>query len=105
MNVQQTCLHPFAALILYLRIPMRLQTRHLKVYCLIKETLCDVCRQCMETKKIMTRQPAVLHALLEHLTEALIVYVIHQIDSGAQVKPPVHSRENDISCDIDGSIF
>ncbi|BDA40596.1 Uroporphyrinogen decarboxylase [Coccomyxa sp. Obi] len=42
-------------------------------------------KQCMATKKIMTAQPAVLHALLEHLTEALIVYVCHQIDSGAQV--------------------
>ena len=30
-------------------------------------------------------QPAVLHALLEHLTQALIVYVCHQIDCGAQV--------------------
>lgn len=44
-----------------------------------------LCRHCMVTKKIMTREPAVLHALLEHLTEALIIYVIHQIDSGAQV--------------------
>ncbi|KAK9916635.1 hypothetical protein WJX75_005175 [Coccomyxa subellipsoidea] len=42
-------------------------------------------KQCMATKKIMTKQPAVLHALLDHLTEALIVYVCHQIDSGAQV--------------------
>ena len=40
----------------------------------------------MATKKIMTAQPAVLHALLDHLTEALIVYVCHQIDSGAQVR-------------------
>lgn len=40
----------------------------------------------MATKKIMTAQPAVLHALLEHLTEALVVYVCHQIDSGAQVR-------------------
>ena len=39
----------------------------------------------MQTKKIMLRSPAILHALLEHLTQALITYVCHQIDCGAQV--------------------
>lgn len=32
----------------------------------------------------MTAAPAVLHALLAHLADALAVYVRHQIDSGAQ---------------------
>ena len=39
----------------------------------------------METKKMMLREPAVLHALLAHLSQALIAYVCHQIDCGAQV--------------------
>ena len=42
-------------------------------------------RHCMATKKLMLHQPGVLHALLQHLTKALITYVCHQIDSGAQV--------------------
>lgn len=39
---------------------------------------------------MMLREPAVLHALLAHLTEALVTYVCHQIDCGAQVplQPP-----------------
>jgi uroporphyrinogen-III decarboxylase len=55
----------------------------------------------MQTKKIMMRNPAVLHALLEHLTEALIVYVIHQIDSGAQVcnalSSPLHMATTEVA--------
>ncbi|KAK9839685.1 hypothetical protein WJX81_006323 [Elliptochloris bilobata] len=42
-------------------------------------------RHCLQTKRIMTAAPAVLHALLAHLADALAVYVCHQIDSGAQV--------------------
>ena len=47
-------------------------------------------RHCMKTKQIMMSNPALLHGLLEHLTEALIVYVCHQIDCGAQVA--IHTR-------------
>lgn len=36
-------------------------------------------------QKIMFHNPAVLHAFLDHLTEALIVYAGYQIESGAQV--------------------
>lgn len=39
----------------------------------------------MQTKRIMMNNPEVLKALLDRLTDALIVYVCHQIDSGAQV--------------------
>lgn len=42
-------------------------------------------RNCKSTKTIMMNQPAMLHALLDHLTEALADYVVYQIDSGAQV--------------------
>jgi len=42
-------------------------------------------KHCMKTKTIMLTQPAVLHAFLEHLTEALIEYSCYQIESGAQV--------------------
>lgn len=36
----------------------------------------------------MMNNPEVLRELLERLTDALIVYVCHQIDSGAQVGTP-----------------
>ena len=39
----------------------------------------------MKTKTIMHSTPEVLHAFLDHLTEALIVYGCYQIESGAQV--------------------
>lgn len=42
-------------------------------------------RNCRRTKTMMFNNPAVLHALLEHLTEALIAYVGYQIEAGAQV--------------------
>lgn len=42
-------------------------------------------RDCKQTKTIMLHHPAVLHAFLEHLTQALITYVGYQIESGAQV--------------------
>jgi len=42
-------------------------------------------KDCKETKKIMLNNPQMLHALLHHLTEALIVYASYQIESGAQV--------------------
>ena len=37
------------------------------------------------SQTMMFNQPAVLHALLEHLTVALTRYAIYQIDAGAQV--------------------
>lgn len=37
------------------------------------------------TKSIMLREPEVLLAFLDHLTEALVTYVGYQIESGAQV--------------------
>ena len=42
-------------------------------------------KDCACTKQLWMRSPDTLHALLEHLTQALAVYVVHQIDSGAQV--------------------
>mmetsp|Transcript_2402 Transcript_2402/g.6066 ORF Transcript_2402/g.6066 Transcript_2402/m.6066 type:complete len:400 (-) Transcript_2402:341-1540(-) len=42
-------------------------------------------KDCKETKKVMMHNPEVLHAFLNHLTEALIVYAGYQIESGAQV--------------------
>jgi len=42
-------------------------------------------RNCRRTKTMMFNNPAVLHALLDHLTEALIAYVGYQIEAGAQV--------------------
>ncbi len=42
-------------------------------------------RHCRQTKTMMARQPAVLHALLAALSDALITYVCYQIHSGAQV--------------------
>jgi len=39
----------------------------------------------MVTKQIMTQDPAMLHAYLSHLSDAIGVYVCHQIDCGAQV--------------------
>lgn len=42
-------------------------------------------KNCQQTKTIMYTHPKILHAFLEHLTEALIVYVGYQIESGAQV--------------------
>lgn len=42
-------------------------------------------RHCMKTKKMMMNKPELLHAVLDHLAEALADYVVYQIDSGAQV--------------------
>jgi len=42
-------------------------------------------RDCKQTKIMMFSQPQVLHAVLEHLTQALITYVGYQIEAGAQV--------------------
>jgi uroporphyrinogen decarboxylase len=42
-------------------------------------------RNCRKTKIMMLRSPAVLHALLAHLADALADYAIYQIDAGAQV--------------------
>lgn len=43
------------------------------------------CRHCMKTKTLMLHQPQVLHAFLQHLTEAITNYISFQIQSGAQV--------------------
>ncbi len=43
-----------------------------------------MCRHYIELKQMMHSAPEVVHAFLDHLTEALIVYVCYQIDSGAQ---------------------
>ncbi|KAL3696733.1 hypothetical protein R1sor_010809 [Riccia sorocarpa] len=37
------------------------------------------------TKSIMQNDPAILETFLDHLSEALVVYICHQIDCGAQV--------------------
>jgi len=42
-------------------------------------------KECRQTKSLMFHQPAALHALLEHLTQALITYCCYQIEAGAQV--------------------
>mmetsp|Transcript_12003 Transcript_12003/g.30810 ORF Transcript_12003/g.30810 Transcript_12003/m.30810 type:complete len:389 (-) Transcript_12003:65-1231(-) len=42
-------------------------------------------KNCRVTKTMMMNDPEVLHAFLDHLTEALIVYLSYQIESGAQV--------------------
>ena len=42
-------------------------------------------RHLLQTKQIMTQDPATLHAYLAHLAEALGAYVCHQVDCGAQV--------------------
>ena len=42
-------------------------------------------RHLLQTKQVMMHNPEVLHAFLERLTEALITYVVYQIDSGAQI--------------------
>ena len=41
-------------------------------------------RHCIETKKMMTRSPEVLHAALSHLAETCGRYACHQIECGAQ---------------------
>lgn len=43
-------------------------------------------KNCLKTKQLMLHNPEVLHALLDHITEAMITYVGYQIDSGAQVR-------------------
>ena len=43
-----------------------------------------LCRHYIELKQMMHSAPEVVHAFLDHLAEALIVYVCYQIDSGAQ---------------------
>ncbi|MEW5314040.1 MAG: hypothetical protein WDW38_005567 [Sanguina aurantia] len=42
-------------------------------------------KECRQTKMMMFSAPAVLHSLLEHLTESLITYAGYQIESGAQI--------------------
>ena len=48
------------------------------------KTCAVMCRHYIELKQMMHSAPEVVHAFLDHLTEALIVYVCYQIDSGAQ---------------------
>jgi len=43
----------------------------------------------MKTKRMMFNSPKTLHALLQHLTDQLIHYASYQIQSGAQVPPPL----------------
>lgn len=42
-------------------------------------------KNCQATKTMMLHNPALLHALLEHITQAMITYVGYQIEAGAQV--------------------
>ena len=42
-------------------------------------------RYCKETKTMMFNDPQVLHALLDHIADALVEYCSYQIESGAQV--------------------
>ena len=42
-------------------------------------------RHLLQTKQIMMHNPEVLHAFLDHLTEALITYCEYQVKSGAQI--------------------
>ena len=42
-------------------------------------------KHCMETKKMMRRDPQLLHSILARLSDAMAVYVVHQLDAGAQV--------------------
>lgn len=42
-------------------------------------------KHCTKTKTMMMKNPAVLHALLSHLTSNIADYVCYQIESGAQV--------------------
>ena len=42
-------------------------------------------RNCRRTKGMMFNSPAVLHALLAHLSDALVEYACYQIEAGAQV--------------------
>ncbi|QDZ18763.1 uroporphyrinogen decarboxylase [Chloropicon primus] len=42
-------------------------------------------RYCKETKTMMFNEPQILHALLDHVAEALVEYCSYQIESGAQV--------------------
>lgn len=39
----------------------------------------------VKTKSIMLHNPEIVHAFLRHLTDMLVTYVCHQIDSGAQI--------------------
>jgi len=41
-------------------------------------------RHCINTKKMMTAAPEVLHAALEHVSEGIANYASYQIESGAQ---------------------
>lgn len=42
-------------------------------------------KNCRVTKEIMFREPEILHRFLSFLEDALVVYIGHQIDCGAQV--------------------
>ncbi|KAL3154455.1 Uroporphyrinogen decarboxylase [Trebouxia sp. C0010 RCD-2024] len=42
-------------------------------------------KHCTKTKTMMAKNPAVLHALLSHLTSNIADYVCYQIEAGAQV--------------------
>jgi uroporphyrinogen decarboxylase len=42
-------------------------------------------RHCIHTKTMMTRNPQLLHAALNHIADAIGLYACYQIESGAQV--------------------
>eukprot|EP00281_Chroomonas_sp_CCMP1168_P013279 CAMPEP_0206285132 /NCGR_PEP_ID=MMETSP0047_2-20121206/41149_1 /ASSEMBLY_ACC=CAM_ASM_000192 /TAXON_ID=195065 /ORGANISM="Chroomonas mesostigmatica_cf, Strain CCMP1168" /LENGTH=402 /DNA_ID=CAMNT_0053715641 /DNA_START=71 /DNA_END=1279 /DNA_ORIENTATION=- len=42
-------------------------------------------KNCFETKKMMYNDPAVMHAFLDHISDNIANYAIHQINCGAQV--------------------
>jgi len=42
-------------------------------------------KNCLETKALMHKSPEVLHALLDHLAQAIGDYACYQVESGAQV--------------------
>jgi len=42
-------------------------------------------KNCFNTKLMMYKDPAIMHAFLDHIAENIAAYAIHQIDCGAQV--------------------
>ena len=63
---------------------MGTHTIHGKICSRFTDAHALLCRHYIELKQMMHSAPEVVHAFLDHLTEALIVYVCYQIDSGAQ---------------------
>ena len=42
-------------------------------------------KNCFHTKRMMHDEPAILHAILDHIAQNIAAYASHQIDCGAQV--------------------